>query len=79
MISILDTGHGISKEDLPHIFDPFFTKKDGGTGLGLSVTQSILEKHGGKLSVQSKPGEGAEFVMELPLNAKERENNANAK
>ena len=48
-IIIKDTGGGIHPKDLPHIFDPFFTKKDSGTGLGLSVTHGIIEQHGGKI------------------------------
>ncbi len=66
-ISIRDTGTGIAEQDLPHIFDPFFTKKDQGTGLGLSVTHGIIEKHGGKIYAKSKVGEGTEFIIELPL------------
>ena len=60
-ISISDTGCGIGKEDLNHLFDPFFSKKKGGTGLGLSVVYGIIEKHGGKISVTSAPHEGTEF------------------
>ncbi len=67
VISISDTGPGISAKDLPHIFDPFFTTKDKGTGLGLSVTQGIIEEHGGKLMARSKLDEGTTFIMELPV------------
>ncbi len=66
-IIIKDTGHGIAPDDLPHIFDPFFTKKDSGTGLGLSVTHGIMAQHGGGISVESRRGEGAAFIVELPL------------
>jgi len=52
-ILISDTGRGIAKEDLKHIFDPFYSKKDGGTGLGLAITKSIIEKHKGKLYVEN--------------------------
>lgn len=64
-----DTGVGIPAEALPHIFDPFFTTKEGkqNTGLGLAVAHSILQQHGGAISVKSAPGQGAEFSVSLPL------------
>jgi len=67
-IEIQDTGSGISTKDLPHIFEPFFTtKKEGkGVGLGLSVSYGIIERHEGKISVQSVVGQGTTFVIELP-------------
>ncbi len=70
LISITDNGVGISQSVLNKVFDPFFTTKPvgSGTGLGLSISYSIVvEKHGGKLSCISEPGEGTEFVIELPL------------
>ena len=67
VISIRDTGVGIPKQDIPHIFDPFFTKKDHGTGLGLSITRGIIEEHGGKIYAKSKEGEGTTIIFELPL------------
>jgi len=66
-IEIKDTGMGIDKEDLKHIFDPFFSKKNGGTGLGLSVVHGIIEKHGGKIEVESHCGEGTSFSVVLPV------------
>ncbi len=66
-ITVSDTGSGISKEDLPQIFDPFFSKKDHGTGLGLSITQSLIENHNGTIEVKSAIGSGAEFKIKLPL------------
>jgi len=60
---------GITSEHLPHIFDPFFTTKGPkeGTGLGLSVSLGIVETHGGSIRVQSAPGQGACFTVELPI------------
>jgi signal transduction histidine kinase len=66
-IKIQDTGAGINAEDLPHIFDPFFSKKDTGTGLGLSITYEIIKKHGGKIFVESVEGKGTTFILELPI------------
>jgi signal transduction histidine kinase len=65
-ITISDTGKGIGKEDLKHIFDPFFSRKDGGTGLGLSVVHGIIRKHGGKISAESTPGKGTALQITLP-------------
>ncbi|WP_414548004.1 PAS domain S-box protein [Anabaena sp. CCY 0017] len=69
-IRIADNGRGISQKILAKMFDPFFTTKDlgKGTGLGLSISyQIIVEKHNGNLSCNSIPGEGAEFVIEIPI------------
>jgi signal transduction histidine kinase len=65
-ITISDTGYGIAKEDLPHIFDPFFSKKDNGTGLGLSITQNIIQEHGGIIRVKSEVGKGTIFTITFP-------------
>jgi len=67
IIEIGDDGPGINAEDIPLIFEPFFTRKGAGTGLGLSITQRIIEEHHGKISVESDPGRGTLFVVELPL------------
>ncbi len=68
-IDVEDTGVGIPAEHLHAIFDPFFsTKKEGeGTGLGLSVSYNIIKKHGGRIEVKSKPGEGTCFSLFLPV------------
>ncbi len=65
-ISIRDYGCGIPHDVLPRIFDPYFTTKRGGNGLGLATAYAIVAKHGGQISVKSKPGEGATFLIELP-------------
>ena len=68
-VKIKDNGIGMSAEDMQKIFDPFYTtKKIGeGTGLGLSITYGIVERHGGTITVNSEVGEGAEFIVNLPL------------
>jgi PAS domain S-box-containing protein len=65
-IIISDTGPGISEENLAKIFDPYFTTKSTGSGLGLSVCHSIIKRHEGRLTVSSKPGEGTRFDILLP-------------
>jgi two-component system NtrC family sensor kinase len=71
--SFADNGPGIEKENLDRIFDPFFTTKEvgKGTGLGLSVCHGIIAEHGGKIYARSKPGNGATFFVELPINVQE--------
>ncbi len=65
-VTVADHGIGISKEYLARIFDPYFTTKANGTGLGLSLAHSILHKHGGTISVASTPGAGSTFTFWLP-------------
>ena len=67
-VRVKDTGHGIPEDVLPQIFEPFFTTKSDPqrTGLGLAVAHSIIEQHGGEITVQSRPGEGTEFTVMLP-------------
>ncbi len=65
-ISILDYGYGIPADVLPRIFDPYFTTKPRGNGLGLATAYAIVVKHGGNLSVKSKPGQGSVFMIDLP-------------
>jgi two-component system, NtrC family, sensor histidine kinase HydH len=65
-ILLTDTGKGISTENVPRIFTPFFTTRQQGTGLGLSITQRIIEQHNGEISVASLPGKGATFSIHLP-------------
>jgi two-component system sensor histidine kinase HydH len=68
-IAVRDRGPGIAPDDLAHIFDPYFTTRRGGTGLGLAISKNIVEGLGGTLSVTSTPGDGAEFRIELGLEA----------
>ena len=64
-----DTGPGISKEILPHLFEPFMTSKASGLGLGLSITYGIIQRHGGQIQVENKAGQGATFTILLPLHS----------
>jgi signal transduction histidine kinase len=66
VFSVGDDGVGISPAELPHIFDPFFTRRAGGTGLGLAVVDQIVRGHGGHIDVVSLPGEGTRFTIHLP-------------
>lgn len=66
-IRIKDSGCGIPAEHIDSIFEPFKTYKEGGTGLGLSLSKRIIEAHGGSISVISKEGNGAAFTIKLPI------------
>ncbi|MEA3267493.1 MAG: LytS/YhcK type 5TM receptor domain-containing protein [Candidatus Fermentibacteria bacterium] len=70
-ITIADTGGGIPEKYLDKIFDPYFSTKQEGSGLGLAVTHSIINKHDGHISVRSKPGEGTTFTIYLPASAEQ--------
>jgi two-component system NtrC family sensor kinase len=67
-ITVADTGCGIDREKMDKLFIPFFTTKPAGkgTGLGLSVSYGIVENHGGRISVESIPGKGSVFTVQLP-------------
>jgi signal transduction histidine kinase len=69
-IRISDTGCGIAKEDLKHIFDPFYSKKDEGTGLGLAITHRIITNHGGAIEAESEMVKGTMFIITIPLTTK---------
>ena len=62
-----DTGPGIESEHLSHLFEPFFTTKVQGLGLGLAICYEIVQQHGGQMTVESQPGQGAQFTVWLPL------------
>lgn len=66
VVQVRDTGTGISKEHLPHLFEPFYTTKPQGTGLGLAISAHIVTQHGGHIDVESTPGAGSTFVVALP-------------
>ena len=67
VIRISDTGIGIPEENLQHIFDPFFTSKDEGSGLGLAVSHQIVQEHGGFVTVESQIGKGTAFFVHVPV------------
>jgi two-component system sensor histidine kinase BaeS len=73
LLKVGDNGRGIAVEDLPHIFDRFYRgdksrqqNESGESGLGLAIAKSIVEAHGGRISVASQPGNGATFTVSLP-------------
>ena len=80
-VSVADTGRGIPKEHQARIFEQFHqvdssnTKAKGGTGLGLAIAKQIVEMHGGRIWVESAPGKGSNFQMELPIRAEFRGGN----
>ncbi|MCX7636118.1 MAG: ATP-binding protein [Syntrophales bacterium] len=67
VIRVIDTGHGIPRQDRERIFDPYFTTKPQGTGLGLAVAARIMDAHGGELRVESEVGRGSTFIVSLPV------------
>jgi two-component system, NtrC family, nitrogen regulation sensor histidine kinase NtrY len=70
-LSISDTGKGLTEEECARLFTPYYTTKQHGTGLGLAIVQSVVSDHHGKISVASGPGQGARFVIELPITQEE--------
>ena len=71
LIAVTDTGTGIAAENLPRIFDPYFTTKAQGSGLGLAISRRIIEAHGGTITVTTEAGQGCRFEISLPLNRAE--------
>jgi signal transduction histidine kinase len=71
VLTVADTGVGISKEALPRIFEPYFTTKSNGSGLGLAIARRIAEAHGGRISAESEPGRGSRFQVSIPLTGRE--------
>ncbi len=68
IVDVADTGTGLTREECERIFTPYYTSKQYGTGLGLAIVQSVVSDHGGRISVQSEPGRGTTFVIELTDN-----------
>ncbi len=68
-VAVQDRGHGIPPESLPHVFDPFFTTRATGTGLGLATSHSIVRRHGGHIGIASRVGEGTTVTVLLPASA----------
>jgi two-component system sensor histidine kinase HydH len=68
-IDVSDTGAGIDKENLPRIFDPYFTTKPSGTGLGLAIVYRIIEAHNGEIRVESERGKGTKVSVFLPADS----------
>lgn len=66
-VDVADSGCGIPADCLGRIFDPFYTTKEAGVGLGLSVSHGIIREHGGTIQVESEPGQGSIFHIRLPL------------
>jgi two-component system sensor histidine kinase FlrB len=71
--AVRDSGPGVPLDKQTRIFDPFFTTKGQGTGLGLAIALGVARAHGGAIELSSLPGEGAEFVLTLPIGAAEME------
>ena len=66
MVTVTDTGVGLTEELRAHIFEPFFTNKPNGTGLGLPISGHIVTQHGGQIEVESRPNAGSTFRVVLP-------------
>ena len=66
-LDLIDTGSGVDDNTAIHMFEPFYTTKEGGSGLGLPTARKIIEAHGGRISVQSEAGRGTKFTLEFPI------------
>jgi signal transduction histidine kinase len=66
VLRVHDTGEGIAAADLGQVFEPFFSSKSGGSGLGLALVHRIVQDHGGEIDVQSRAGVGSTFTVTLP-------------
>jgi two-component system NtrC family sensor kinase len=70
-LSFQDSGPGIPKERLARVFDPFFSTKEGGSGLGLSVVHGVMKQHGGRVLIECQPGLGTRVALRLPVRHRE--------
>jgi signal transduction histidine kinase len=66
-LDLIDSGRGVDNNTILHMFEPFYTTKEGGSGLGLPTARKIIEAHGGRISVQSEVGRGTKFTLEFPV------------
>ena len=66
LVTVQDSGPGFTPESFDRLFDPFYTTKADGMGMGLSLCQRLIESHGGTISVDNRPGSGASFTFRLP-------------
>jgi two-component system NtrC family sensor kinase len=71
-VVVRDTGHGIPGENVDRIFDPFFSTRDRGTGLGMAIVATVVDAHGGSIEVDSTEGKGTAFIIRLPLERREK-------
>jgi signal transduction histidine kinase len=69
-VAVKDFGAGIAPDVLPRVFDPFFTTREKGTGLGLSISHTIVSDHGGRIDIDSAPGNGCSVRVTLPAEKK---------
>jgi signal transduction histidine kinase len=67
VLTISDKGEGVPQENLSKIFEPFFSTKEAGLGLGLPLTRRVIEEHGGRVDFKSEPGKGSEMTFTIPL------------
>ncbi|MDR2663741.1 MAG: PAS domain-containing protein [Treponema sp.] len=72
LVSLCDTGKGIPEENMPKIFEPYFTTKEQGSGLGLTLVFKIIREHRGEIAVESREGKGARFTITLPVPQREK-------
>ena len=70
MVSFIDTGHGIAAEQIGRIFEPYYTTKPEGSGLGLMIVQRIVREHGGMIDVESDTARGTTVRLKLPIHEK---------
>jgi signal transduction histidine kinase len=69
-MDLIDNGRGMDRKSLIHVFEPFYTTKENGSGLGLPTARRIIEAHGGRIAVRSDPGRGTQFTVEFPMPAR---------